>query len=74
MLTAALPSKKAGPQITLDDLGSVPPSGSTPTCLPIVSTRKLGPSVDLAARLSTSQNWHGRGFPSLDKRDYQSIL
>jgi hypothetical protein len=24
--------------------------------------------------ISTSQNWHGRGFPSLDKRDYQSIL
>jgi hypothetical protein len=34
----------------------------------------LGLEQRQKARLSTSQNWHGRGSLSLDKRDCRSIL
>jgi 4-hydroxybutyryl-CoA dehydratase/vinylacetyl-CoA-Delta-isomerase len=36
--------------------------------------RAINCFTSIHTSLSTSQNWHGRGFPSLDKRDYQSIL
>ena len=47
----------------------------------LLASGNFGPKAEAQARqiesqtrLSTSQNWHGRGSLSLDKRDCRSIL